>query len=171
MLAVGALAYYVLVYTLWLKRQTYWSSIIGSGAGAFPPLIGWIAVTGRIEISPFLLFAVIVFWTPPHFWSLAIFRRKDYERANLGVIPARNAARWIAIFSFLLVGVSFLLVQAAHLGILYAVSALLLGSVLLILASQLQLRESSQTARYLYLYSIFYLVALFSAMLVDKLGS
>jgi heme o synthase len=170
LLAVSALAYYILVYTLWLKQRTYWSSIVGSGAGAFPPIIGWFAVTGRIEIIPILLFALIVFWTPPHFWSLAIFRLQDYELAGLEVIPARNTARWIAIFSFLLVGVSFLLVKSAHLGILYAISALSLGTVILILAMHLQLKESPQTARYLYLYSIFYLVALFCTMLVDKLG-
>ena len=88
-LAVAAMIYYVLLYTLLLKRRSSWSTVFGSGAGAFPPLIGWLAVTGRIELTPFLLFGIVALWSPPHFWSLAIFRRREYETAGLQVTPGR----------------------------------------------------------------------------------
>ena len=168
-MATGALAYYILVYTLWLKRRTFWSSIIGSGVGGFPPLIGWIAVTGRIEVTPFILFIIIALWTPPHFWSLAIFRKQDFGQAGLGVIPDRNTVHWITVFSFALVFVSFWLVKSASLGLLYSISALLLGIVLLFLAVHLQIRKDLHSARFLYWYSIFYLLVLFSSMLADRL--
>lgn len=168
-MAALALAYYILVYTVWLKRRTFWSSIIGSGVGGFPPLIGWLAVTGRIEITPFILFIIIALWTPSHFWSLAIYRRKDYQLAGLDVIPARNTARWIAVFSIPLVLVSFWLIIPAHLGLLYSISALLLGIVLIILVALLQIKKDSQIARFLYWYSMFYLLMLFGMMLTDRL--
>jgi heme o synthase len=170
-MAAIALAYYILVYTLWLKRRTFWSSIIGSGVGGFPPLIGWLAVTGRIEITPFILFIIIALWTPSHFWSLAMYRSQDYQLAGLGVIPARNTARWIAVFSVPLVLVSFWLSIPAHMGLLYSISALLLGIVLIILVALLQINKDSQIARLLYWYSIFYLLVLFGAMLADRLIS
>ncbi len=122
-----------------------------------------------MDLTPFLLFAIIVFWTPPHFWSLAIFRRKDYERAGIAVIPARNTPRWITISSFLLVLNSFWLVFVANMGILYSISSLLLGIILLIMATHLQYQESPRAARYLYLYSIFYLIMIFCALLVDRI--
>jgi heme o synthase len=170
-LAVGALVYYVLIYTLWLKRQTYWSSIIGSGAGAFPPLIGWVAVTGRVEVTPFILFALIVFWTPPHFWPLAMFHRQDYRRAGLGVIPGRNVASWIMVFACVLILFSFLLMFAADMGIPYLIIASILGAFLLVLSLRLRFKESLQTARHLYVFSIFYLVVLFGVMIVERLVS
>ena len=168
-LALAALAYYVLVYTIWLKRRTYWSSLIGSGAGAFSPLIGWVAVTGRVALAPFLLAAIIILWTPPHFWSLAIFRRKEYASAGLEVIPARYAARWIFISSILLVAVTLVLGSVAGLGLLYFVAASLLGLGLLGLAVFLWHSENSPAGRRLFFYSILYLVLLFGAIIVDVL--
>jgi heme o synthase len=168
-LAIGAMAYYILIYTLWLKRRTYWSSIIGSGAGAFPPLIGWVAITGHVELTPFVLFAIIALWTPPHFWSLAIFRRRDYSLAGLGVIPTRNTARWITVFSLVLAAVSLLLVRTAGLGGIDLGAALFLGSILLVMSVRLQLKEDSNRPRQLYWFSIIYLVLLFGAMLIDRL--
>jgi heme o synthase len=169
LLAVGALAYYLLIYTLWLKRKTYWGSIIGSGAGAFPPLIGWIAVTGRVEVTPFLLFSIIALWTPPHFWSLALSRRRDYALAGLGMIPSRNTGRWITVFSLALAAVSILVVRTAGLGGIYLGSAGLLGITLLVMAVRSQLKEDSNRPRQLYWFSIIYLVFLFGAMLIDRL--
>ena len=165
LLALGALVYYVIIYTVWLKRRTRWSSLAGSGAGAFPPLIGWTAVTDRIEVTPFLLFALIVLWTPPHFWSLAIYRRKDYERAGLMVIPARNAPLGIAACSLALTALSLYIIPAAGAGTVYMVTASVLGPGMMILAFGLQLRPEATRARILYFYSIFYLVALFGTML------
>ena len=169
MLALGALAYYILVYTLWLKRRTWWSSLVGSGAGAFPPLIGWIAVTGQFAVIPFFLFAIIVFWTPPHFWSLAIFRRYDYGRAGLEVAPVKNVALWMTGSAFALVAVSISLAAVANLSPLYLSVAVVLGIFMIIQSIRLQFRDDSQTARFLFGYSIFYLVVLCGVMLVDRL--
>lgn len=169
MLAATALVYYVLVYTVWLKRRTYWSAVIGSGAGAVPPLVGWVAVTNRIELTPFLLFAVIWLWTPPHFWSLAIFRRHEYEAAGVGVLPTHMAARWSMVCSGLLVLATLLLVPVAGLGLLYFTIAVLLGAGFLILGSLLRLAEPSRAAKHLYAYSIIYVVLLFAAMIADRL--
>jgi heme o synthase len=171
-LSAVAMAYYILVYTLWLKRHTYWSSIVGSGAGAFPPVIGWLAVTGHIGLVPFLLFALIVLWTPPHFWSLAIFRRLDYRKAGLSILPVGGATTWIVIFSILLIAVSGLLVPLAGFGYFYQVTAATLGLALLVLAAWLNLPRSGdnlRAAHYLYLFSIFYLVILFGAMMADRI--
>jgi heme o synthase len=169
-LALAALAYYVLVYTLWLKRRTYWSSILGSGAGAFPPLIGWVAVTGRIELSPFLLFGIVVLWTIPHFWSLVIFKKGDYQRAGLVVVPGRHAELWILVACLGLVAVSLETSRNASLGWLYLTTASVLGFILLALALRLWLKQDQDSSRSLYRFSILYLAVLFLAMLIDKLA-
>jgi protoheme IX farnesyltransferase len=168
-LALGALAYYDIIYTLWLKRRTYWSSIIGSGAGAFPPLIGWVAVTGQISLVPFLLAAVIILWTPSHFWSLAISRREEYTSAGLEVLPAGHAERWIFFSSLLLVVVTIVLGIAAGSGILYFLVAALLGLGLLLLASILWHKEDPKAGRRLFYYSLLYLGLLFAAIVTDTL--
>lgn len=169
-LAGGALAYYILIYTLWLKRRTAWSTVIGSGAGAIPPFIGWAAVTHRVELTPFLLFAIISLWTMPHFWALALFRRHDYELAGLRVLSVRNAIRWIVVCSFLLVAATLLLVPAAGLGFLYLGVASFSGLVLLNLAARLRHENIFHTAQHLYSYSIAYIVILFGAMMADRLA-
>ena len=168
-MAAGALIYYIVVYTLWLKRRTSWSAVIGSGAGAFPPLIGWIAITGTIGVTPFILFAIVALWSPPHFWALAISRRSDFRNVGLGVMPARNTSRWIMLFSFLVVAASLLLVPIAHLGFLYLGTASILGLGFLGLAARLLYREDAHTARHLFSYSIMFLIILFGAMLIDHL--
>jgi len=168
-MAAGALIYYIVVYTLWLKRRTSWSAVAGSGAGAFPPLIGWIAVTGTVSVTPFILFAIVALWSPPHFWALAISRRNDFQNVGLGVMPERNTRRWIIVFSFLLVAASLLLVPIAHLGFLYLGAACILGFGFLALALRLLYRDDSRTARRLFSYSIVFLIILFGAMLIDRL--
>jgi protoheme IX farnesyltransferase len=168
-LALGALAYYILVYTVWLKRRTHWSSLIGSGAGAFPPLIGWLAINDRLEVTPFLLFLLIVFWTPPHFWSLSIYYRKDYKLAGVETIPLRNTNLLIFLSSLGLIIISFLLFSVTNPGKIYLISASFLGTVLLIMSVNLLLRETPGRARLLFRYSIIYLVVLFGAMLIDRL--
>jgi protoheme IX farnesyltransferase len=167
-LALAALAYYILVYTLWLKRRTYWSSILGSGAGAFPPLIGWMAVTGRIEFTPFFLFGLVVLWTLPHFWSLVIYRKDDYQGAGLGLLPRTHAELWILMSAVGLVALSLVTSRVASLGWIYLAAALALGVSLLVLAWQLWLKPTRDSARRLYRFSLLYLLVLFSAMLIDK---
>jgi protoheme IX farnesyltransferase len=169
LLAFGALAYYILIYTLWLKRKTYWSSIIGSGAGAFPPLIGWIAITGHVDVIPFILFGIIALWTPPHYWALAIFRRHEYEKAGLNAIPRRNVSTWIAGFSMVLISSTTLLAILARLGTLYLITSIILGVILLSFSFGLIKNDSGKTARQLYYYSMIYLSALFVTIPIDIL--
>jgi protoheme IX farnesyltransferase len=170
-LAVVALAYYVIPYTLWLKRRTCWSSVIGSAIGAVPPLIGWVAVTGRVDMTPFLLAAIIMLWTLPHFWTLAFFRRDDYARAGLRVLPERGVAFCIMACSLLLVAISLFLVPVAGLGLFYTITACLLGAGFLYLALGMNYREALPAARRLYGYSIFYIAILFLAMIVDRVAA
>lgn len=167
-LALGALIYYVIVYTLFLKRRTYWSAIIGSGVGALTPLIGWAAVTNRWSITPFILSAVIILWTLPHFWSLAIYRRKDYNHAGIQTLPPKGPVFWINVCSILLVSVSIVLVPAAGLNRIYLVTAGVLGGPFIFL-SFLMYNQKSQSSRILHLYSIVYISLLFTAMIIDRL--
>jgi protoheme IX farnesyltransferase len=168
LLAAVALAYYVLVYTIWLKPRTRWSAVIGSGAGAFPPLIGWVAVTGRIEMTPFVLFAIIALWTPAHSWSVAISRSKDYEMAGIGVLPDKNCL-WMRVFSVLLVACTIWLAPVARLGPIYLTAAISLGADLLFLTAGFPGKKDSCAAGRLYSFSIIYLLLLFGAMLIDPL--
>lgn len=169
MLAVIALAYYIFPYTLYLKRRTCLSAVIGSGVGALPPLIGWAAVTQRIELTPFLLSCIIILWTLPHFWTLAVFRRDDYEQAGLRVLPEKGVSTWIIVCSLLLVAATLLLVKVADLGLFYLGAACLLGAGFLSLALRMNHVEPLRTAWHLYRYSIFYIAILFGAMIVDRI--
>jgi len=168
-LAVLALLYYVVPYTLWLKRKNYWSAIVGSGAGALPPLIGWWAVTSKIEAAPFLLSVIVILWTLPHFWTLAIVRQDDYERAGINNLPLTGAILWITVSSFLLVAFSMLLKLVANLGLFYIMMAIVLGIVFLILVWQLRRNRPQKYFGYLYRYSIFYIGLLFASIIIDKL--
>ena len=165
-LAVVALCYYA-AYTLFLKRRSYWAAVIGSGVGAMPPLIGWVAVTQRIEMTPFILSGIIVLWTLPHFWALATFRRADFERARLRVLPAKGAAVWVIISSSLLVVASLLVALSAQLSFFYLTAAAVLGLGFLTLALGMKGKDPANGARRLYRYSIFYIAVLFVVMIVD----
>jgi protoheme IX farnesyltransferase len=167
-LAVTALVYYVLVYTLWLKRRTFWSTVIGSGIGAIPPLIGWVAVTDHFSVTPFLLAAIVLLWTIPHFWGLASYRRDDYEQAGIHVLPKAHIGVWIIVCSILLVAVSFLLIPAASLNLLYLAAASVLGVVLFILVAWLNPDKKNKVKPLLYRFSVIYLTILFIAMIADK---
>lgn len=169
-LAAAAVAYYILVYTVWLKRRTFWSTVIGSGAGAVPPLVGWAAATHRIDIVPLVLCGIVLLWTPAHFWSLAMFRRGDYDRAGLPVLPAAGASGWVIGCSALLVPASLLLAAVAHLGPLYVSVALLAGLVFLSLAIGLRSQGTPNAARRVYLCSILYVGVVFGAMVGDRLA-
>jgi protoheme IX farnesyltransferase len=159
-LAAGALVYYVVFYTLVLKRNTYFSAVIGSGVGAFPPLIGWVAVTGNFSIVPILLGLIVIFWTLPHFWSLTTLRREEYERAGIAV-PTQAAATWsICVSTILLIITTSIMGISAHLGIFYIIIQAVLGATFVFLAFRLLILKTS-AAYNLYIYSIIYLGLLF----------
>jgi protoheme IX farnesyltransferase len=167
-LSVAALAYYVLVYTLWLKRSTGWSAALASGVGAFPPLVGWVAVTGGFDIAPFFLAALIVLWTLPHFWSLAIFRWPEYEQAGIEAMPVKSAVSGIRVTSVLLVGMSVLAGPILGMGWLYLLTASILGVALLVRLRSLRGVGDPDGARRLFLFSVIYLPALFAAIILDS---
>jgi protoheme IX farnesyltransferase len=180
-LAATAVVYYVLAYTLWLRRRTYLSAIIGSAIGAFPPIIGWVVITDRIDLTPLLLSAIMILWTVPHFWALALFWRDDYARAGLRILPEEGVGAWISGCSFLLVAASLLLVPVAGLGPTYIATACLLGAGLLYLNMRVNGRDMRASgrkvsgpgpmadARRLYAYSILYIAVLFGAMIIDRI--
>jgi heme o synthase len=169
-LALFALFYYACVYTLLLKTHSPWSILIGSGVGAITPLIGWIAVTRNIEATPFILSIIIVLWTLPHFWALAIFRQKDYEKAGIRVMPRNGVNVWIITSSILLVAVTILLKLVASLGLFYLLIAIVLGLGFIFLAMGLKHTGSLSKAWRLYVYSIFYIALLFTVIIVDRVA-
>ena len=179
--AAGLLAFtiffYVVVYTLWLKRHTPHNIVIGGAAGALPPVVGWASATGNVDLEPIVLFLIIFLWTPPHFWALSLNRADEYGRANVPMLPvvAGRAAttKQILIYSALLVPVSLLPLALAVAGPFYAATALACGAVFLALAWQLRRSKASdrQAPRRLFLFSISYLFLLFAALLIDGRGN
>ncbi len=177
-LAMSATAFYVIVYTLWLKRRSKQNIVIGGAAGAVPALIGWSAVTNSLTWTPVLLFLVIFIWTPPHFWALAVRYRDDYEAANVPMMPVvaslRRTTLEILIYSVVMWALTMLIGPAAHLGWIYAVSATVLGGMFTFYALRLyrHAREDKADvgeAMRLFHFSITYLTALFVLMAVDVL--
>jgi len=176
-LAVSIL-FYVLVYTVWLKRRTPQNIVIGGAAGAFPPLIGWAAATGRIELMPALLFALIFLWTPPHFWALSLFIKSDYSKAGVPMLPVvaglRHTRQQILLYTFPMVAVAVAPWQLGFTGALYGLSAILLSIPFVALAAQVSLSHETDPAlmkpeRRLFAYSILYLFGLFGMLVVDRL--
>jgi protoheme IX farnesyltransferase len=172
-LALAALAFYVFVYTLWLKRSTTQNIVIGGAAGAMPPLVGWAAVTGGLDWAALVLFGIVVLWTPPHFWALALLYRSDYERAGVPMLPVvRGTAetkRQILLYSIVLVAATLVLAPIAGMGFLYLGSALLLGGGFLGFALRLWRDATPKASRALFVYSLVYLGLLFGAMGLDQL--
>ena len=166
--------FYAVVYTMWLKRWTPQNIVIGGAAGAFPPVIGWVAVTGSISLEPIVLFLIIFFWTPPHFWALSLYRADDYARAGVPMLPvvAGDLAtrRQILLYTLLLVplGVSPWLMGYA--GWLYAGAALISGAVMLALAWQVyaERQPADKASKQLFAFSILYLFLLFAVLLVER---
>ena len=174
LLATSAIAFYVFVYTMWLKRTTPQNIVIGGAAGCVPVLVAWAAVTGEVGLPALVLFAVVFYWTPPHFWALALRYRGDYAAANVPMLPVVRGevetARQIVLYTILLIAVSLLLLPAAGMGWLYLVSAVVLGA--LFLAQALRLRSDAASGRAaigLFRYSITYLTLLFAAVAADAL--
>jgi len=171
-LAMVGLLGYVFVYTLWLKPLTPQNIVIGGAAGAMPPLVGWAAVTGGLSVDALYPFAVVFFWTPPHFWALSLLIKDDYARTGVPMLPVvrgeAETRRQILIYSVVLLAVSLLPVIGGLFGALYLVAALALGGIFCALALRLRANPSKATALRLYLYSLAYLAILFAAMAADR---
>ncbi len=173
LLALAGCFYYVVIYTLWLKRSSMSNIVIGGGAGAFPPLIGWAAVTGGLSLPSLFLFIIIFYWTPPHFWALALIRERDYARAGVPMLPVvagdGETRRQIVLYSVMMVALSLLLTPFGMLGLPYMVLALALGGVFLAYALRLHRDGSTNAAWGLYKFSLLYLALLFGAMVLDRM--
>jgi protoheme IX farnesyltransferase len=172
-LAVAACLFYVFVYTLWLKRSSSRNIVIGGAAGAVPVLVGWSAVTGGLDWAPIVLFAVIFYWTPPHFWALAIRYRDDYARADVPMLPVvagvRATAVRILLYTVLLWVLTVVFTPIAEMGPLYLAAALVLGAVYTVLAVNLVREPRPEPAIRLFAWSITYITLLFGAMAADQL--
>jgi len=170
-LTLGTFVGYAVVYTLILKPLTPQNIVIGGASGAMPPVLGWAAVTGQVGTEALLLFLIIFAWTPPHFWSLALYRTEDYAKAGVPMLPVTHGKDYtrlmIILYTFALIAVSLLPYAIRMSGELYLVAALALGAVFAGYAIALYVRYSDALARRTFAYSIAYLAALFSALLVD----
>jgi heme o synthase len=170
------IAFYIFIYTMWLKRRTPQNIVIGGAAGAFPPMIGWAAATGSVSLESVVLFLIIFMWTPPHFWALALHRARDYERAGVPMLPvvagSEETRRQIVIYSALLVPLAIVPAFMGLGGSLYALTSIMLGAVFLALALSVyrvrEGREGDRAAKQLFSFSILYLFGLFAALLVER---
>ena len=171
-LTLAATLFYVLVYTGWLKRNTPQNIVIGGAAGAIPPMVGWAAVTGSLDLPALYLFTIVFFWTPPHFWALALMIQDDYEAAGIPMLPVvageERTIQNIFIYSLALVGLTLLFGVSDAVGFIYLGSAAALGAFFIYLAWKLKQDYSIRNAKHLYLYSLLYLALLFAVMLADS---
>jgi heme o synthase len=162
---------YAVVYTVLLKPATPQNIVIGGASGAMPPVLGWAAVTGEVPVEAMLLFLIIFAWTPPHFWSLALYRTQDYAKAGVPMLPVTHGRRYtqlqVLLYTLILFGVSLLPYAIRMSGAIYLVAAILLGAVFLGYALRLYRSYSDRLAQQTFAYSIVYLAALFAALLVD----
>ncbi len=172
-LTLAATLFYVFVYTGWLKRSSSQNIVIGGAAGAIPPMVGWVAVTGGLDVPALYLFAIIFFWTPPHFWALSLLIQTDYERARIPMLPVvagrPHTVAQIFLYTLVLVALSLALATTFAVGPLYLGLAAALGGVFVVLSWQLRADPSARHARKLYLYSLLYLALLFVAMIADSI--
>lgn len=172
LLTVGAIAYYVVIYSYLLKLSTVQNIVIGGAAGAAPALIGWAAATNGLSLTALILFAIVFYWTPPHFWALALILEKDYRDAGIPMLPAvagaRETKRQIILYTWILLAVTLLLVPASSMGFLYLGAALVLGAIFIALTFILARSSGHRTARAVFSYSMLYLALLFGAMAVDR---
>jgi len=166
--------FYVVIYTIWLKRSTPQNIVIGGAAGAFPPMIGWAAVTGSLSLEPVLLFLIIFFWTPPHFWALALYRTEDYARARIPMLPVvsgdASTRRQIMLYTLVLVPLGVAPWAFGYTGALYGVTALVNGAIMVMLGWQVfrESRPAERASRNLFAFSILYLFLLFAVLLVER---
>ncbi len=166
--------FYVVIYTVWLKRLTSQNIVIGGAAGAFPPMIGWAAVTGSLSFEPILLFLIIFFWTPPHFWALALYRTDDYARAGVPMLPVvagdPTTRLQILLYTLLLVPLGVAPWLLGYAGLLYGATAMMSGAIMLALAWKVygERRPEDRASRNLFAFSILYLFLLFATLLVER---
>ena len=174
--AAGLLAFanffYVVIYTMWLKRATPQNIVIGGAAGAFPPMIGWAAVTGDITYASIALFAIIFFWTPPHFWALALFANSDYTRAKVPMLPVTHGEKHtkiqMLVYTFILVPVALSPYLLGVSGMGYGIAAFLMSVFFIFTAMKVMVDRTHKSARLMFGYSVFYLFAIFLALMIDK---
>jgi protoheme IX farnesyltransferase len=167
--------FYIVIYTMWLKRSTPQNIVIGGAAGAFPPMIGWAAATGSFGVEPFLLFLLVFFWTPPHFWALSLNRTEDYARARIPMLPvvagAAETRRQILLYSLSLVPIGAAPWLMGYADAIYGATALIAGGVMVALAWRLwaqgQCERAAQSAKQLFGFSILYLFVLFAVLLIE----
>jgi protoheme IX farnesyltransferase len=173
----ASILFYVLIYTVWLKPRTAQNIVIGGAAGAFPPLIGWVAATGHISALPLLLFAIIFLWTPPHFWALSLFVRSDYAAAGIPMLPVvagfESTRRQIFLYSLPMAAAAIAPWALGLAGAAYGVSAAVLSFVFLVLAGRVVTNRATEPAqmdaeKHLFAYSVFYLFALFTVLVADQ---
>ena len=171
-LTLCASLFYVFIYTLWLKRTTPNNIVIGGAAGAIPPMVGWAAVTGGLDLPAVYLFAIVFFWTPPHFWALSLLIQTDYERAGVPMLPVvssrRQTALHIFLYSIALTGLTLMFGLLPQVGLIYVAAAAALGLPFIWLAGRLWRRDDRGRAKATYLYSLAYLALLFVAVMVDS---
>ena len=174
LLALSAIAFYVFVYTMWLKRTTTQNIVVGGAAGAVPALVGWAAVTGTLAAPAWILFAIIFVWTPPHFWALSIRFSGDYAAAGVPMLPVvkgeDETRRQIFLYSLVLFGTSLLLYPIGNMGQIYLATAIVLGGVFVYRALRLWREATSDRAWGIFKYSIVYLAALFGAVALDAIA-
>ncbi|HEX6480320.1 MAG TPA: heme o synthase [Ktedonobacteraceae bacterium] len=172
LLATSAILFYVFVYTIWLKRTSAQNIVIGGAAGAVPVLVGWAAVTNSITLSAIWLFAIIFYWTPPHFWALSLLIQKDYEKASIPMMPVvmgePETRKQIFLYSLLLLAVTLVLFAMGAMGYLYLAGALVLGGILVYMSIRLLRDKTKKWARTLFWYSNCYLAMIFAIMVIDR---
>jgi protoheme IX farnesyltransferase len=173
LLSLAGYLYYVFIYTRWLKRTTPSNIVIGGGAGAFPPLVGWAAATGGLTLPALFLFAIIFYWTPPHFWALALIREKDYARANVPMLPvvagSAETKRQILLYTILMLALTIMPTPLQMFGIPYLLMAIVLGAIFLRYVIRLLRVDTTAAAWGLYKFSLLYLALLFVAMVLDRM--
>jgi heme o synthase len=167
--------FYVVIYTVWLKRSTPQNIVIGGAAGALPPMIGWTAVSGSLAIEPILLFLIIFFWTPPHFWALSLYRREDYVRAGIPMLPVvageQETRRQILLYTLILGPLGVLPFAFGYAGPVYGVAAAAMGAIMIALGLRVRNeRVQYKASKQLFAFSILYLFLLFAMLLVDRMS-
>jgi len=174
LLSLAGMIYYVLLYSIWLKHVTVQNIVIGGGAGAIPPLVGWAAATGSLNIPSMFLFALVFLWTPAHFWSLALVREKDYARGGVPMLPVvrgeQETRKQIFIYTLQLVALTLLMPALQITGSIFLVSAVVLGLWLLHAAYRVLRNGGNKNAHLMYRYSSMYLAFIFLAMMIDALA-
>ena len=166
--------FYAVIYTAWLKRSTPQNIVIGGAAGAFPPMIGWAAVTGSLSFEPILLFLIIFFWTPPHFWALALYRTEDYARAGVPMLPVvkgdQATRNQIVLYTLILAPLGVAPWALGYAGLVYGIAAVVTGAIMLVLAFQVwrERRPVDRASKQLFAFSILYLFLLFAVLLVER---